>query len=106
MAYFPSSKANESTTLYHSPICLDTEPQVCPTFTKRFKFENMWLTEPDLPNVVHENWPRGGDIDLVAKIATCTNELERWGHKIRMRFQYEFNESKRAFVEAMKSSSH
>lgn len=66
------------------------------TFTKRFKFKNMWLTEPELPNVVHEHWPRGGDIDLVAKIATCTDALERWGHRIRMRFRYEINECKKA----------
>lgn len=30
---------------------------------KKFKLENMWLTEPELNDVVHQNWPTGGDIE-------------------------------------------
>lgn len=62
---FPQAKlANLLATISdHSPICLDTEPQVRVPFVRKFKLENMWLTEPELNDVVHQNWPTGGDIE-------------------------------------------
>lgn len=37
----------------HSPICLETTPRVSHFYQRKFKFENMWLTKPELNDVVH-----------------------------------------------------
>lgn len=94
---FPQAKLINllATVSDHSPICLVTTPQVRHYAHKKFKFENMWLSEPELYDLVHQSWPVGGNIDLVAKLANCADELELWGRRIRMRFRGEINDCKR-----------
>ncbi|XP_058733106.1 uncharacterized protein LOC131604698 [Vicia villosa] len=44
----------------HSPILLDSEPQQRSRKNFQFRFENKWLLEDDIKEVVHTGW-RGGD---------------------------------------------
>ncbi|MCH83495.1 endonuclease/exonuclease/phosphatase family protein [Trifolium medium] len=46
-----------------------------------FKFENAWLEEPNLTEVVKEGWNREPHNSLLAKIHTCTEDLEVWGRR-------------------------
>lgn len=94
---FPQAKLINllATVSDHSPICLVTTPQGRHYAHKKFKFKNMWLSEPELYDLVHQSWPVGGNIDLVAKLANCADELELWGRRIRMRFRGEINDCKR-----------
>lgn len=60
----------------HSPILLDTDglpykPRCC-----RFRFENAWLLEEDVEEVVNGCRPVTHEIRLVSKIKKCGDTLE------------------------------
>lgn len=40
----------------HSPLLLTCVPSSGERRVQRFKFENAWLAEPELAQVVHEGW--------------------------------------------------
>lgn len=56
----------------HSPILLNTEPQNIRISAWAFRFENNWLHEWDLPEVVARNWTSNGNIDVIT-----TSEKQR-----------------------------
>jgi hypothetical protein len=71
----------------HSPILLrltHRERQVTPRI---FKFENAWLEEPDIHDVVHNAWTKEGCAPLLSKIKDCSEDLEEWGARLRTRFK-------------------
>jgi exonuclease III len=63
----------------HSPILL--RPVVVDkTFKPRiFKFENSWLEELKLDDIVNGAWTREGYAPLLSKLKHCTEDLEEWG---------------------------
>ncbi|KAG5098048.1 hypothetical protein JHK82_047902 [Glycine max] len=44
------------------------------TFKKSFRFENAWLLEDKLENVVNEEW----NVEVFSKLKKCANNLEQW----------------------------
>lgn len=55
----------------HSPLLLLRNPHKEDRRHRSFKFENVWLTESNLPHAVHEGWYKVGNQNIVAKHGSC-----------------------------------
>ncbi|CAH9143861.1 unnamed protein product, partial [Cuscuta epithymum] len=82
---FPSCNLHNISTCHsdHSPILLSTETKFIKYGKRSFKFENAWLLEPELPNVVEVSWADSSGEDLLQKISKCTAKLDSWGRRLR-----------------------
>ncbi|MCI06308.1 endonuclease/exonuclease/phosphatase family protein, partial [Trifolium medium] len=76
----------------HSPILLHNTPMIRNGNTYSFRFENIWLKEDDVEEVVEEGWGRGREGEITIKLARCAEKLKGWGRRKRMRFKQEVNE--------------
>jgi hypothetical protein len=54
-----------------------------------FRFENSWLKEEDIQEVVEEGCGRDRGADITIKTARCAEKLAWWGRQKRMRFRQE-----------------
>jgi hypothetical protein len=54
-----------------------------------FKFENLWLKEEDVEEVVELGWRKETCAEVTDRVAACADELQRWGRRKRMRFKEE-----------------
>ena len=70
----------------HSPILLNTDPRVYEYKRRKFRFENAWLVEPELPSVVSDGWMGQADL-LLDRLDLCTEELDQWGKSLRRRYK-------------------
>ena len=72
----------------HSPILLQS---VSTTDNVRknqsFKFENNWFKEPDLEDNVRVGWCIDGAVDIIDRVVQCSDQLQCWGRRKRMRFK-------------------
>jgi hypothetical protein len=76
----------------HSPILLQSSPLNRTQATYNFRFENMWLKEEDIDDVVEEGWGRDGGVAVTDRISRCAEKLTRWGRRKRMNFKQEVKE--------------
>ena len=56
-------------------------------FNKSFKFENAWLLEHDLDDVINNSWDKALQGDFLSKINFCTDEITIWGRQLRRQFR-------------------
>lgn len=56
-------------------------------FNKYFKFENAWLLEHDLDDVINNSWDKALQGDFLSKINFCTDEITIWGRQLRRQFR-------------------
>ncbi|MCI43688.1 hemopexin, partial [Trifolium medium] len=54
-----------------------------------FRFENNWLKEPNLEEVVVDSWGVNDNIKIVDRVARCANKLKGWGRRKRTKFKEE-----------------
>ncbi|KAK2423594.1 hypothetical protein QL285_034041 [Trifolium repens] len=73
----------------HSPILLQNSPSVRSGRTYSFRFENHWLKEDDIEDVVVDGWGRERSMDILYKTSRCADKLKWWGRRKRMRFKQE-----------------
>ncbi|GAU33843.1 hypothetical protein TSUD_393510 [Trifolium subterraneum] len=83
----------------HSPILLRCRPIIRTQINNSFRFENIWLKEPDLEDVVVEVWGVRENLKVVDRVTRCANKLQRWGKKKRVRFKEEIDECVRRMNE-------
>jgi hypothetical protein len=57
-----------------------------------FKFENSWLKEEDIDEVVVEGWNSGVWTEIVHRLTHCADKLQRWGRRKKKRFKEEIME--------------
>ncbi|GAU14523.1 hypothetical protein TSUD_250650 [Trifolium subterraneum] len=76
----------------HSPILLQNSPMIRNGKTYAFRFENTWLKEYDIEEVVEDGWGRGSNIEVTNKTTRCAEKLKEWGRRKRMRFKQEVME--------------
>jgi hypothetical protein len=76
----------------HSPILLQNSPAVVTGKFYSFRFENAWLKEDDIQEVVEEGWGRESATDITYKTARCADKLKWWGRRKRMKFKKEVSE--------------
>jgi hypothetical protein len=68
----------------HSPIMLQTSVMVRNGNTYSFRFENIWLKEEDVSDVVEEGWNGRLDLDVTSRVSQCADRLQEWGRRKRM----------------------
>ncbi|MCI22415.1 endonuclease/exonuclease/phosphatase family protein, partial [Trifolium medium] len=83
----------------HSPILLHCKPTIRSPINRSFRFENSWLKEPDLEDVVIEGWGGRENLEVVDRVARCANTLQGWGKRKRVRFKEEIDECVRKMNE-------
>ncbi|GAU27412.1 hypothetical protein TSUD_356480 [Trifolium subterraneum] len=76
----------------HSSILLQCNPKIKQYHRKEFRFENSWLKEEDIEEVVNVGWNHGEDLEIIHRLTHCADELQRWGRKKRRRFKEEIKE--------------
>jgi hypothetical protein len=57
-----------------------------------FLFENIWLKEEDVGEVVEDSWNEGSEADIINRVHQCADRLQEWGRRKRMRFKQEIVE--------------
>lgn len=59
-----------------SPLLLQRDDVVeMASVNKRFRFENIWLLEAKVDDVVKEGWRGGREGDMVDKLGSCVQKL-------------------------------
>ncbi|GAU14634.1 hypothetical protein TSUD_96980 [Trifolium subterraneum] len=76
----------------HSPILLQCSPTIRQNYKYEFKFENSWLKEEDIGEVVNEGWDMGEGSEITQRLSHCAEKLQRWGRRKRKRFKEEIKE--------------
>ncbi|GAU45877.1 hypothetical protein TSUD_401030, partial [Trifolium subterraneum] len=91
MSIFPNAKLVNLLNSHsdHSPILLHSKPRVATNFRYSFKFENSWLKEEEVVDVVAEGWREVRDADVVERLAVCAERLQKWGKRKKVRFKEE-----------------
>lgn len=59
----------------HSPLLLTRVPSVEGTRDRRFKFESVCLSIPELPHVDREGWCKITDANVMTKLNSCASVL-------------------------------
>lgn len=94
---FPLYRLSVSHTLVsdHDPICLE----LCyATFSRKnfmFKFENIWLKEPNFHAKVANYWKSLPTTHLLPKLISITSFMAEWGHKFFHKFRDKVKSQKR-----------
>jgi hypothetical protein len=71
----------------HSPLLLQNSPLILNGRTYSFRFENCWLKEEDINEVVVEGWEGEHNADIIRRTGRCAKKLKWWGRRKRMRFK-------------------
>lgn len=45
----------------------------------QFKFENSWLLELELNEIVENSWTNSSSDDFLTKIKSCSEDMNNWG---------------------------
>jgi len=61
----------------HSPILMQLADRVKSTVKKQFKFENAWLEEENIQDVVLNGWAESKEGGVLKKLNNCSKELEK-----------------------------
>jgi predicted DNA-binding protein len=73
----------------HSPILLITDSVGRTKYSYSFKFENLWLKEEDIGEVVELGWCKEASTEVTDRVEACADELQRWGRRKSTRFKEE-----------------
>jgi endonuclease/exonuclease/phosphatase family metal-dependent hydrolase len=63
----------------HSPILLQNSPLTENGATYTFRFENMWLKEEDVEEVVEDGWGRERGVEITSRTTQVCREAEKMG---------------------------
>ncbi|XP_058769081.1 uncharacterized protein LOC131642937 [Vicia villosa] len=85
LASFPLAKLSNLIASHsdHSPILLDCAPVQRVGRSFQFRFENNWLQEDGITEVVSNGWHCEEHIDVVKRISMCAESLENWSRNLR-----------------------
>ena len=91
---FPEVKLTNLLTSHsdHTPILLDIIPTVRSRYNYSFKFENSWLLEDDIEEVVMDSWVGTIGLELGDRVVNCSTKWQSWGRRKRVRFKEEINQ--------------
>ncbi|XP_043814106.1 uncharacterized protein LOC122724009 [Manihot esculenta] len=63
----------------HNPLLVETTAPTCHIGSRRFRFDNSWLEDPELGEVVSKSWAEGVRLDFLAKKDFTANRIVQWG---------------------------
>lgn len=95
-AFFPQATLTNlvATMFDHSHILLNYKENVFLPSSRKFRFENAWLLEDGLDDVVHGSRYSAGRNDLLSKLQDCAIDIDIWGRSIRSKFRLDINRCK------------
>ncbi|XP_057791345.1 uncharacterized protein LOC131008488 [Salvia miltiorrhiza] len=67
----------------HVPILLKCKGLAVSNSFRRFRFENKWCLEPDLPNVVRDCWTNLAGVTVTNRLTAVSDSLTIWAKHIR-----------------------
>lgn len=73
----------------HSPLLLLLEERIEYKRTPDFRFENCWLQEADIGDVVTSSWTESTGGELTDRLGLCASDLSRWGKSLHKNFRAE-----------------
>nr|GMC60209.1 uncharacterized protein LOC109155728 [Ipomoea batatas] len=71
----------------HMPLFLSPAMVAAPPRRKRFCFDNMWLREDIFKEIVEQSWYRTAGLDILDRVAACSNDIWRWDRNYNKEFQ-------------------
>jgi hypothetical protein len=97
LAKFPNAKLRNILSSHsdHSPILLHCSTVVQQQYKHEFRFENSWLLEEDIGEVVQEGWNDGNGLEITYRLTHCADKLQRWGRKKKRGLKKKFSSMKR-----------
>lgn len=86
---FPHARLSNlfSFTSDHTPILLNLVSRQKDFFRRSFRFENKWLTEPDIDTIVNSRWEVSEADNLVDRLDCVVEGLDIWGKQLARRFR-------------------
>ncbi|XP_058726268.1 uncharacterized protein LOC131597596 [Vicia villosa] len=87
----------------HSPILLSCDPALQHRRHHAFRFENYWLEEDDIEDVVRQGWQQERSCDVTKQIANYAKDLEKWNNRNRRRKKEEIDRHK-SIMESYRNS--
>lgn len=84
---------------YHTPILLHLYPSQKATCHRSFKFENKWLLEFDIDDVVSTLWYDSASNSFMPKLDNVADSLEIWGKKFARKFRKTIEDCKKDMEE-------
>ncbi|XP_058776514.1 uncharacterized protein LOC131650817 [Vicia villosa] len=105
LQFFPDAKLTNLVASHsdHSPILLSCEPVQQRRRRRKFRFENWWLDEEGLLDVVKESWLAETHNSVVEKISRCALYLEQW-QKVQVQKNNEEKDILRAKLDMYRGS--
>ncbi|MCH82830.1 endonuclease/exonuclease/phosphatase family protein [Trifolium medium] len=83
LSKFPNAKLINLLTSHsdHVPLLLQCNPTVRQQYKYEFRFENSWLKEEDIGEVVNEGWNNGEGLGIMNRLTNCADRLQRRGRR-------------------------
>jgi len=75
----------------HTPLLLQLDPIPWRQPHHSFKFNNSWLLEPDLVELVKTNWAQYPSTNLIAKLQYCVDDMTTWSRNFSLNFRGRIN---------------
>ena len=88
----------------HYPILLKLHEEHRRRGGKEFRFENSWLLEDELENIVQGGWGANINGEVLHKLQRCTEDMNEWGRKLRNKYKIAIDEC-REELESLRSST-
>jgi len=71
----------------HFPILLKLQEVARRRGGKEFKYENAWLMEDELNDIVRRGWERCQEGEVLSRLRSCTEVMNEWGRKLRFKYR-------------------
>lgn len=84
----------------HSPILIVLKEQRGYFHRRSFKFENSWLDEQGLKEVVQSSWDFDADADSLTKLNFCVKDMEHWIKSLKINFRKDIDDCKKSIEES------
>lgn len=97
LSAFPHAKLRniEASMSDHSAIMLDFSLPNHVYKTRKFRFENFWLREPQCRTIISDSWSRSSGSPIQIQIHQCGVDLMRWGSGLASHFRKDIAACKR-----------
>jgi len=89
----------------HTPLLLQLDPIPWKQPHLSFKFNNAWLLEPELINLVRNNWEHYPTTNMIAKLNYCVGDIKVWSHSAIPNFKHLINKQRTSIEESRNSAT-
>lgn len=78
----------------HTPLLLQLDPIPWRQPHRSFKFNNAWLLEPELIDLVKNNWEHYPSTNILAKLNYCVEDITSWSRSAIPNFKHLINKQR------------